>query len=97
MTYPLELKTISKLEIEVDTLEIDKKVRNRVKFQMENSKGILLNEQLRAIQKELGNDEDGKDEFQEIKEKSVKLSLQKMHWIKLIQNSKNLKTWSNEC
>ena len=55
-------KLISKLEIEVDSLQIDKKVRNRVKTQMEKTqREYYLNEQLKAIQKELGNDEDDKD------------------------------------
>ena len=71
-------KLISKLEIEIDSLEIDKKVRNRVKSQMEKTqREYYLNEQLKAIQKELGNDEDEKDEFQEIKEKISKVMLPK--------------------
>ena len=83
-------KLISKLEIEVDTLEIDKKVRNRVKSQMEKTqREYYLNEQLKAIQKELGNDDDGKDEFQEIKEKISKVKLSKELMKKLTQSLKS--------
>merc|ERR1712146_56216 len=71
-------KLISNLEIEVDSLQIDKKVRNRVKTQMEKTqREYYLNEQLKAIQKELGNDDDDKDEFQEIKNKIKKTKLTK--------------------
>jgi ATP-dependent Lon protease len=88
-------KLISKLEIEVDTLEIDKKVRNRVKSQMEKTqKEYYLNEQLKAIQNELGNDEDGKDEFQEIKEKISKAKLSKDALDKVNAEFKKLKNMS---
>ena len=88
-------KLISKLEIEVDTLEIDKKVRNRVKSQMEKTqREYYLNEQLKAIQKELGNDEDDKDEFQEIKEKISKAKLSKDALDKVNAEFKKLKNMS---
>ena len=88
-------KLISKLEIEIDTLEIDKKVRNRVKSQMEKTqREYYLNEQLKAIQKELGNDDDGKDEFQEIKEKISKVRLSKEALEKVNSEFKKLKNMS---
>ncbi|GIR61941.1 MAG: hypothetical protein CM15mP67_00440 [Alphaproteobacteria bacterium] len=88
-------KLISKLEIEVDSLEIDKKVRNRVKSQMEKTqREYYLNEQLKAIQKELGNDEDDKDEFQEIKEKISKAKLSKDALEKVNSEFKKLKNMS---
>ena len=88
-------KLISKLEIEVDSLQIDKKVRNRVKSQMEKTqREYYLNEQLKAIQKELGNDEDGKDEFQEIKEKISKAKLSKDALEKVNSEFKKLKNMS---
>ena len=88
-------KLISKLEIEVDGLQIDKKVRNRVKSQMEKTqREYYLNEQLKAIQKELGNDEDGKDEFQEIKEKISKAKLSKDALEKVNSEFKKLKNMS---
>ena len=88
-------KLISKLEIEVDGLQIDKKVRNRVKSQMEKTqREYYLNEQLKAIQKELGNDEDGKDEFQEIKEKISKAKLPKDALEKVNSEFKKFKNMS---
>merc|ERR1712054_533391 len=88
-------KLISKLEIEIDTLEIDKKVRNRVKSQMEKTqREYYLNEQLKAIQKELGNDDDGVDEFQEIKEKISKVKLSKDALDKVNSEFKKLKNMS---
>ena len=88
-------KLISKLEIEVDSLQIDKKVRNRVKTQMEKTqREYYLNEQLKAIQKELGNDEDDKDEFQEIKEKISKSKLTKDALEKVNSEFKKLKNMS---
>ena len=88
-------KLISKLEIEVDSLQIDKKVRNRVKTQMEKTqREYYLNEQLKAIQKEIGNDEDDKDEFQEIKEKISKAKLSKDALEKVNSEFKKLKNMS---
>ena len=50
------------LEREVDILNVDKKIRGRVKRQMEkNQRDFYLNEQVKAIQKELGEGEDGSD------------------------------------
>ena len=50
------------LEREVDILNVDKKIRGRVKRQMEkNQRDFYLNEQVKAIQKELGEGEDGTD------------------------------------
>ncbi|WP_210546699.1 endopeptidase La [Rhodoferax sp. PAMC 29310] len=50
------------IEREVDILNVDKKIRGRVKRQMEkNQRDFYLNEQVKAIQKELGEGEDGAD------------------------------------
>ncbi len=88
-------KLISKLQVEIDTLEIDKKVRNRVKSQMEKTqKEYYLNEQLKAIQKELGNEDSDKDEFQEIKEKIKKVKLSKDALEKVNSEFKKLKNMS---
>jgi ATP-dependent Lon protease len=57
------------LEREVDILNVDKKIRGRVKRQMEkNQRDFYLNEQVKAIQKELGDGEDGAD-IEEIEKK----------------------------
>ncbi len=61
------------IEREVDILNVDKKIRGRVKRQMEkNQRDFYLNEQVKAIQKELGEGEDGAD-IDEI-EKKIKSS-----------------------
>ena len=61
------------LEREVDILNVDKRIRGRVKRQMEkNQRDFYLNEQVKAIQKELGEGEDGAD-VEEI-EKKIKLA-----------------------
>jgi ATP-dependent Lon protease len=58
------------LEREVEILQIEKKIRNRVKNQMERSqKEYYLNEQMRAIQKELGEKDEFKQEMRELEEK----------------------------
>ncbi|WP_432823361.1 endopeptidase La [Trichloromonas sp.] len=67
---------LAMMEREVEILQIEKKIRTRVKSQMERSqKEYYLNEQMRAIQKELGE----KDEFkQEIRELEGKISKRRM-------------------
>jgi ATP-dependent Lon protease len=58
------------LEREVDILKVDKRIRGRVKRQMEKSqRDFYLNEQVKAIQKELGEGEDGAD-IEEIEKRS---------------------------
>lgn len=66
------------LEREVDILNVDKKIRGRVKRQMEkNQRDFYLNEQVKAIQKELGEGEEGADlEEIEKKIKSAKMPLE---------------------
>ena len=61
------------IEREVDILNVDKRIRGRVKRQMEkNQRDFYLNEQVKAIQKELGEGEEGAD-IEEI-EKKIKLA-----------------------
>ncbi|MEC5214601.1 ATP-dependent Lon protease [Polaromonas sp. CG_9.5] len=66
------------LEREVDILNVDKKIRGRVKRQMEkNQRDFYLNEQVKAIQKELGEGEEGADiEEIEKKIKAAKMPLE---------------------
>ena len=55
------------MEAEIGVLKVEKKIRNRVKRQMEKTqREYYLNEQLKAIQKELGETDDGRDETSEI-------------------------------
>jgi ATP-dependent Lon protease len=65
------------MESEIGVLQVEKRIRNRVKRQMEKTqREYYLNEQLKAIQKELGESEDGRDEAGEIEEriKAAKLT-----------------------
>lgn len=68
---------LQQIEREVDILNVDKKIRGRVKRQIEkNQRDFYLNEQVKAIQKELGEGEDGADlESLEKKIKSAKMSI----------------------
>jgi len=70
-------KVYAFMEGEIGVLQVEKRIRNRVKRQMEKTqREYYLNEQLKAIQKELGEGEDGKDELAELEEriKATKLS-----------------------
>jgi ATP-dependent Lon protease len=69
-------KCLALMESEISVLQVEKRIRTRVKRQMEKTqREYYLNEQMKAIQKELG-DEDGKDDLAEIDEriKTMKLS-----------------------
>ncbi|HLW27307.1 MAG TPA: endopeptidase La [Kiloniellales bacterium] len=66
------------MEAEIGVLQVEKRIRNRVKRQMEKTqREYYLNEQLKAIQKELGEGEDGKDELAELEERIRKTRLSK--------------------
>ena len=70
-------KILELLESELDVLKVEKKIRSRVKRQMEKTqREYYLNEQLKAIQKELGDSDDGADENEDYLKKinSLKLS-----------------------
>ncbi|MDQ1078652.1 endopeptidase La [Pseudoroseomonas cervicalis] len=70
-------RVFAHMESEIGVLQVEKRIRNRVKRQMEKTqREYYLNEQLKAIQKELGEGEDGKDESAELeaKIKATKLS-----------------------
>ncbi len=71
-------KLLALMEREVEILQIEKKIRNRVKNQMERSqKEYYLNEQMRAIQKELGEKDEFKQELRELEEKIEKARMSK--------------------
>ena len=73
------VKSLSlKIEKEIEMLSSERKIRSNVKKQMEKTqREYYLNEQLKAIQKELGTSEDGKNEFDEFEEKINKAKLRK--------------------
>ena len=66
------------MEGEMSVLQVEKKIRNRVKRQMEKTqREYYLNEQMKAIQKELGEGDDGRDELSELEDKIAKTKLTK--------------------
>jgi len=70
-------RAFSLMEGEIGVMQVEKKIRSRVKRQMEKTqREYYLNEQMKAIQRELGDSEDGKDELSELEEqiKTTKLS-----------------------
>ncbi len=83
------------MEAEIGVLQVEKKIRNRVKRQMEKTqREYYLNEQLKAIQKELGETDDGRDETAEIEEKIEKTKLSKEAKEKALAELKKLKSMS---
>jgi ATP-dependent Lon protease len=69
---------MARLEGEIDILQIEKKIRGRVKSQMEKSqREYYLNEQMKAIQKELGESEDAPNELEELGKKIEKSGMLK--------------------
>ena len=69
---------IGLIDIEMDMMEVEQKVRGRVKDQMEKSqKEYYLNEQMKAIQKELGDMDNATNEFEELEEKIKKSGMPK--------------------
>jgi ATP-dependent Lon protease len=64
-------KVLGLMESEISVLQVEKRIRTRVKRQMEKTqREYYLNEQMKAIQKELGDGEDGRDELAELEERS---------------------------
>ena len=83
------------MESEIGVLQVAKRIRNRVKRQMEKShREYYLNEQLRAIQKELGETEDGRDEAGELEDKINTTKLSKEAREKALQELKKLRSMS---
>ena len=88
-------KIYSFMEGEIGVLQVEKRIRSRVKRQMEKTqREYYLNEQLKAIQKELGENEDGRDELQELEEKIKKTKLTKEARDKAGQELKKLRNMS---
>ncbi|MFL2841644.1 MAG: endopeptidase La [Candidatus Puniceispirillaceae bacterium] len=72
-------KILSVMEGEIGALQVEKRVRNRVKRQMEKTqREYYLNEQMKAIQKELGEGEDGINELDEIEAQLNDMKLPKL-------------------
>lgn len=85
---------LSQLETEIDILQVEKRIRGRVKKQMEKSqRDYYLNEQVKAIQKELGEGEDGA-EIEELEQKIAEAKLPKEALKKAEAELKKLKMMS---
>ena len=88
-------KIYSLMNNEIGVMQVEKRIRNRVKRQMEKSqREYYLNEQIKAIQKELGESEDGRSEIDEIEEKLAKKKLTKEAREKVTAEVKKLKNMS---
>jgi len=88
-------KLYEKIQAEVEIMQIEKKIRGRVKKQMEKAqKEYYLTEQMRAIQKELGEKDDLKSEIQEFEDKLKKKKMSKEAEQKVKKEIKKLKQMS---
>jgi ATP-dependent Lon protease len=94
IVHPLERleKLLSLINSEIEILQVEKKIRSRVKRQMEKTqKEYYLNEQMHAIQKELGERDEFKNELSELEEKIKSKSLSKEAETKVHKELKKLK------
>ncbi|MGL5361996.1 MAG: endopeptidase La [Bosea sp. (in: a-proteobacteria)] len=88
-------KVLSLMESEISVLQVEKRIRSRVKRQMEKTqREYYLNEQMKAIQKELGDNEEGKDEIAELEERIAATKLTKEARDKAIAEVKKLRQMS---
>ena len=88
-------RVYSYMEGEIGVLQVEKKIRSRVKRQMEKTqREYYLNEQMKAIQKELGEGEEGRDENAELEDKIKKTRLSKEAREKCTAEFKKLKSMS---
>jgi ATP-dependent Lon protease len=88
-------RAYSFMESEIGVLQVEKRIRNRVKRQMEKTqREYYLNEQMKAIQKELGEGEDGRDEASELEEKINETKLTAEAKEKAMQELKKLRSMS---
>ncbi len=88
-------KVLGIMESEISVLQVEKRIRSRVKRQMEKTqREYYLNEQMKAIQKELGDSEDGRDELQELEDRINKIKLSKEAREKAMGELKKLRQMS---
>ena len=88
-------KALGFMESEISVLQVEKRIRSRVKRQMEKTqREYYLNEQMKAIQKELGDGEEGRDEMAELEERIKKTKLSKEAREKAGAEMKKLKQMS---
>ncbi|MBM3506348.1 MAG: endopeptidase La [Alphaproteobacteria bacterium] len=83
------------MEGEIGVMQVEKRIRNRVKRQMEKTqREYYLNEQMKAIQRELGEGEDGRDELSELENRIKKTRLSKEAREKATAELKKLRNMS---
>jgi len=88
-------KVLSLIEAEIGVLQVERKIRSRVKRQMEKTqREYYLNEQLKAIQKELGDGDESRDELAEIETRIRKTKLSKEAREKAMAEVKKLRSMS---
>ncbi len=85
-------KTYALMRSEIEILNIERKIKNRVKRQMEKTqKDYYLTEQMRAIQKEMGEKDDAANEIKELEEKVKKKKMSEEATTKVLKELKKLK------
>ncbi|RMF16119.1 MAG: endopeptidase La [Alphaproteobacteria bacterium] len=88
-------KVFAFMEGEISVLQVEKRIRGRVKRQMEKTqREYYLNEQLKAIQKELGESDEGREELAELEKRIKKTRLSKEAREKALAELKKLKAMS---
>ncbi len=88
-------KVLAMMESEISVLQVEKRIRGRVKRQMEKTqREYYLNEQMKAIQKELGDGDEGRDEMAELEETLAKTKFSKEAREKADAEFKKLKQMS---
>jgi ATP-dependent Lon protease len=88
-------KILGHMKSEIEILEVEKRIRNRVKKQMEKTqKEYYLNEQMRAIQKELGEKDDFRNEIQELEDRLKEKDMPAFAYDKTEKDIRKLKMMS---
>jgi len=88
-------KLMEHINNEINVISVEKRIRGRVKNQMEKTqREYYLNEQMKAIQKELGEIEDGKDEITSLQKAIIKAKMTKEATKKCVSELKKLKSMS---
>jgi len=89
-------KLMEHINNEINVISVEKRIRGRVKNQMEKTqREYYLNEQMKAIQKELGEIEDGKDEIAHLQKSIIKAKMSKEATKKCLSELKKLKSMSS--
>ena len=89
-------KLMNHINNEINVISVEKRIRGRVKTQMEKTqREYYLNEQMKAIQRELGDIEEGKDEITNLQKAIIKAKMPKEASAKCLSELKKLKTMSS--